>query len=149
MPFELHPRLVQDCFAIGRLELCRLLLMNDSQYPWFILVPEKTAVEELYQLNAEERQQLVDESCYLAENLAALYRADKMNVAAIGNIVTQLHVHHVVRFRHDKAWPQPIWGKFPAVPYSPEHLADTVQCLKNRLLRCQFESGRFGDQAQQ
>lgn len=138
MEFELHPRLAQDCFAIGRFELCRLLLMNDNQYPWFILVPEKPAVAELHQLSIEERQQFIDESCYLAENLAALYKADKMNVAAIGNIVTQLHVHHVVRYRHDKAWPQPVWGKFDAVPYTPEQLADTVQLLKSRLLRCYF-----------
>lgn len=140
MTFELHPRLAQDCHPIGRFGLCRLLLMNDSQFPWFILVPEIAGVTELHQLSAEQRRQFIDESCYLAENLAALYRADKMNVAAIGNIVEQLHVHHVVRYRHDKAWPQPIWGKFSAVAYTPEQLAETVQRLKSRLARCRFES---------
>jgi diadenosine tetraphosphate (Ap4A) HIT family hydrolase len=140
MEFELHPRLAQDCLAIGRFDLCRLLLMNDSQYPWFVLVPEKPGVSELHQLCDAERRQFIDESCYLAENLADLYHADKMNVAAIGNIVTQLHIHHVVRYRYDKAWPQPVWGKFDAVPYTPEQAADIVQRLDRRLHRCRFES---------
>lgn len=138
--FELHPRLAQDCYAIGRFELCRLLLMNDSQYPWFILVPEIPGVSELHHLREEERWLFSDESCYLAENLAAIFNADKMNVAAIGNIVAQLHVHHIVRYRNDKAWPQPVWGKFDALPYTPEQLAQTVRSLKNRLLRCRFLS---------
>ena len=138
--FELHPRLAQDCFSLGRFELCRLLLMNDIQYPWFVLVPEKPAIAELYQLSEDERRLFIDESCYLAENLAALYNADKMNVAAIGNIVTQLHVHHVVRFRNDKAWPQPVWGKFDAVPYTQEQLQGTMQRIQKQLPRCQFFS---------
>lgn len=145
MIFELHPRLAQDCLQIGRFELCRLLLMNDNQYPWFILVPEIPGITELHQLSAEARRQFIDESCYLAENLAALYNADKMNVAAIGNLVAQLHIHHVVRYRHDKAWPQPIWGRFPAVPYTPEQLAETLQRLQQQLPRCNFFSAG-GDQ---
>jgi diadenosine tetraphosphate (Ap4A) HIT family hydrolase len=136
--FQLHPRLAQDCHEIGNFELCRLLLMNDNQYPWLILVPEKPGINEMYQLSTEERRLLIDESCYLAENLAEMFNADKMNVAAIGNIVTQLHVHHIVRYRHDKAWPQPVWGKFDALPYTPEQLADMVQRLQSRLHRCRF-----------
>jgi diadenosine tetraphosphate (Ap4A) HIT family hydrolase len=112
--------------------------MNDCQYPWYILVPEKPGAGELHHLSEEERRQFIGESCYLAENLAALYNADKMNVAAIGNIVTQLHVHHVVRYRQDKAWPQPVWGKFDAVPYAPEQLADTLRRLQKQLQRCRF-----------
>jgi diadenosine tetraphosphate (Ap4A) HIT family hydrolase len=142
MNFELHPRLAQDCFEIGRFELCRLLLMNDCQYPWYILIPEKSGVSELHHLNEEERRQFIGESCYLAENLATLYRADKMNVAAIGNIVTQLHIHHVVRYRHDKAWPQPVWGKFDAVPYTAEHLAGALGRLQKQLQRCRFFSSK-------
>jgi diadenosine tetraphosphate (Ap4A) HIT family hydrolase len=133
MIFQLHPRLEQDCIAIGRFELCRLLMMNDSQYPWFILVPERTDLQEIYQLSKAERELLTEESSYLAENLTVLYKADKMNIAAIGNRVPQLHIHHIVRYRTDKAWPAPVWGKFDAVPYSERQIADNLSLIKDRL----------------
>jgi diadenosine tetraphosphate (Ap4A) HIT family hydrolase len=131
--FQLHPRLREDCIAIGRFDLCQLLMMNDSHYPWFILVPEKAGVKEIYQLSKPERQTLTEESSYLAENLAALYKADKMNIAAIGNLVPQLHIHHVVRYQTDKAWPAPIWGKFTAVPYSQKQIRDNIVRVKEQL----------------
>jgi len=133
MTFQLHPRLEQDCIAIGRFELCRLLMMNDSQYPWFILVPERADLQEIYQLNKAERELLTEESSYLAENLAALYKADKMNIAAIGNMVPQLHIHHIVRYQVDKAWPAPVWGKFDAVPYTERQIADNLTRIKAQL----------------
>jgi diadenosine tetraphosphate (Ap4A) HIT family hydrolase len=133
MTFQLHPRLEQDCIAIGRFDLCQLLMMNDSQYPWFILVPERADLQEIYQLSKTERQLLTEESSYLAENLAALYQADKMNIAAIGNMVPQLHIHHIVRYQTDKAWPAPIWGKFDAVPYTEQQIADNLTRIKERL----------------
>jgi diadenosine tetraphosphate (Ap4A) HIT family hydrolase len=132
MSFQLHPRLKQDCIAIGRFELCQLLMMNDSLYPWFILVPERADVQEIYQLSKTERQLLTEESSYLAEKLAAFYQADKMNIAAIGNIVPQLHIHHVVRFQTDKAWPAPVWGKFTAVPYTEKQIADNMIRIKDQ-----------------
>jgi diadenosine tetraphosphate (Ap4A) HIT family hydrolase len=133
MSFQLHPRLEQDCITVGCFELCRLLMMNDSQYPWFILVPERTGLQEIYQLNKAERELLTEESSYLAENLATLYKADKMNIAAIGNMVPQLHIHHIVRYKSDKAWPAPVWGKFDAVPYSERQMTDTLTRVKTRL----------------
>jgi diadenosine tetraphosphate (Ap4A) HIT family hydrolase len=133
MIFELHPRLTQDCIAIGRFDLCQLLLMNDSQYPWFILVPERTDQQEIYQLSKADQELLTEESCYLAENLSILYKADKMNIATIGNLVPQLHIHHIVRYRSDKAWPAPVWGKFPAVPYTEQQIADNLKRIKDRL----------------
>ncbi|TAK65044.1 HIT domain-containing protein [Methylobacter sp.] len=133
MTFQLHSRLKQDCIIIGRFELCRLLMMNDSQYPWFILVPERADIQEIYQLNKTERELLTEESSYLAENLAIIYEADKMNVAAIGNMVPQLHIHHIVRYRTDKAWPAPVWGKFDAVPYTEQQIADNVIYIKEKL----------------
>ena len=132
--FQLHPRLKEDCIAIGRFDLCQLLMMNDSQYPWFILVPEKAAITEIYQLSKPDRQTLTEESSFLAEKMAALYQADKMNIAAIGNLVPQLHIHHVVRYQTDKAWPAPIWGKFAAVPYTRQQIADNIDRVKERLL---------------
>ena len=131
--FQLHPRLKEDCIAIGRFELCQLLMINDSQYPWFILVPEKAGITEIYQLVKADRQLLTEESSYLAENLAALYQANKMNIAAIGNLVPQLHIHHVVRYQTDKAWPAPIWGKFTAVPYTQQQITDTIAQVKHQL----------------
>jgi diadenosine tetraphosphate (Ap4A) HIT family hydrolase len=133
MIFELHPRLTQDCIAIGRFDLCQLLLMNDSQYPWFILVPERTDLQEIYQLSKADQELLTKESSYLAENLSILYKADKMNIATIGNLVPQLHIHHIVRYRSDKAWPAPVWGKFPAVPYTEQQIADNLERINDRL----------------
>lgn len=132
-PFQLHPRLQQDCIVLGRFKLCQLLLMNDAHYPWLILVPERVGLSEIYQLNKNEREQLGEESAYLAESLARHYHADKMNIAAIGNLVPQLHIHHVVRYQTDPAWPAPIWGKFAALPYSPSALEKTVADIKQLL----------------
>ncbi len=133
MTFQLHPQLTQDCVEIGKFDLCRLLLMNDSQFPWFILVPEVADITEIYQLTAEQRKLLVEESSFLAKTLHTTYKADKLNIAAIGNLVPQLHVHHVVRYRTDKAWPAPVWGKFPAVAYTQEELTSTVSLITNAL----------------
>lgn len=113
----LHPQLEQDCFVVGRLPLCVVLMMNDSNYPWFILVPQREGISEIHHLGEEERQQLMRESCQLAEAIEQAFEADKINVAALGNMVPQLHIHHVARYKTDPAWPAPIWGRVPAVPY--------------------------------
>lgn len=124
--FKLHPRLVRDCLILGRFPLCRLLLMNESRYPWFILVPEQENIVEIFQLPEDEQMQLMRESSELSCTLAMLFRADKINVAAIGNLVPQLHVHHVVRYRHDPAWPAPVWGQFEPMRYT-ESAADEIR----------------------
>lgn len=131
--FQLHPRLQQDCFVIGHFALSQLLMMNDNQYPWFILVPQRNDISEIFQLNDSDRQQLLQESCLLAEKLVEIYRPDKLNIAAIGNVVPQLHVHHVARFKNDKAWPAPIWGKFPACNYAEQDLAAHIALLQKSL----------------
>lgn len=133
MTFQLHQHLEKDCIQIGRLALSRLLLMNDSQFPWFILVPEIKGITEIYQLKRQQRILLVEESCMLAETLTTVYKADKINIAAIGNLVPQLHVHHVVRYRSDKAWPAPVWGKFTTLPYGEKELTETVRLITNHL----------------
>jgi diadenosine tetraphosphate (Ap4A) HIT family hydrolase len=125
--FHLHPRLHADCFHVGELKLSRLLLMNDSLYPWFILVPCRADITEIHQLDQTDRRQLLDESCLLSETLQTIYRPDKLNIAAIGNMVPQLHIHHVARYRTDTAWPAPIWGKFPPQPYTQKQ-AETRIC---------------------
>lgn len=100
------------------------MLMNDSTFPWFILVPERTGIGEIYQLDEDDQSQFIRESCHLAEQLYAAFSADKINIAALGNLVSQLHVHHVVRYRGDPAWPAPIWGRFAAKPYTLEEFAE-------------------------
>jgi len=137
--FELHPRLQQDGIYIGRFELCRLLMMNDHHYPWFILVPEIADRREIYQLAKPERHLLSEESSYLAENLAMLYRADKMNIAAIGNVVPQLHIHHIVRYQTDKAWPAPVWGFVAAIPYTEQQISEHRTLLRSGLKHCRFD----------
>jgi len=122
--FKLHPQLQQDCLAVGSFALSQLLMMNDSQYPWFILVPKRAEIREIFQLSEADREQLLRESCWLAQAMSKLYLPGKLNIAAIGNLVPQLHLHHVARYQTDIAWPAPVWGKFPALPYS-EHAAQT------------------------
>jgi diadenosine tetraphosphate (Ap4A) HIT family hydrolase len=115
---EIHPRLAADCILLGRFPLSRLLLMNDSSYPWFILVPDRDGIREIYQLVEADRAQLLRESCALAEFLMQSFAGDKLNLAALGNQVPQLHLHHIVRYASDPAWPGPVWGRHPPVPYS-------------------------------
>lgn len=128
--FTLESRLQDDTFALGRFPLSLLLLMNDRTYPWLILVPQREGIREIFELAPDDRQQLIEESSHLAATLATLFHADKLNIAALGNMVPQLHLHHVVRFRGDPAWPAPVWGKTPAVPYRPEQ----VETLREQLL---------------
>ncbi len=138
MTFQLHPRLKQDCLEIGCFELCRLIMMNDSQYPWFILIPALPDITEIHQLSSIDRARLAEESNYLAENLANLYQADKMNIAALGNLVPQLHIHHIVRYKNDPSWPAPVWGLLDAVPYTEKEIKQILNLLTQNLTQCSF-----------
>lgn len=121
--FSLDPRLQQDCIVLGDFPLCRLLLMNDANYPWFILVPRREAISELFQLEASDQQQLWWETTRLAEWLKDAFAADKMNVATLGNVVSQLHMHVIARAQQDPAWPGPVWGRHSARLYIEEEIA--------------------------
>jgi diadenosine tetraphosphate (Ap4A) HIT family hydrolase len=127
----LHPRLEKDCFVVGQLPLCTLLLLNDANYPWFILVPQRAGITEIHQLSDEDQQQLMRESSQLAAVIEKEFNADKINIAALGNMVPQLHVHHIVRYKTDPAWPAPVWGKVEAIPY----LAEEVKILKSHIFQ--------------
>ncbi|RYZ83560.1 MAG: HIT domain-containing protein, partial [Moraxellaceae bacterium] len=109
--FQLHPRLAEDSIVIGKFDLSLLLLSKDANYPWCILVPQREDIFEIHHLGEDEQVQLIRESSRLAEVMTSLFDAHKMNVAALGNVVRQLHVHHVARFPDDAAWPSPVWGK--------------------------------------
>ncbi len=132
-PFELDERLKNDCRYLGQFELCQLLLMNDASYPWFILVPQRSDVSEIFHLSEQDQQQLLRESTFLAQNLDDIFGADKMNVAALGNVVSQLHVHHVVRFKSDKAWPKPVWGFADAQPYTEQQFETLFSKVESML----------------
>ena len=141
--FILHPQLADDGIVIGQFELSTLLLMNDRQFPWFILVPRREDVTEIFQLDQADRDQLMKESCWLAEALKDAFSAHKINIAALGNMVSQLHVHHIVRYREDPAWPAPVWGKLPAVAYTEEQLAECVARLQTVLTSNLVYAERF------
>jgi diadenosine tetraphosphate (Ap4A) HIT family hydrolase len=128
--FELHPRLEADCITVGSFPFCRLLLMNDSSYPWFILVPRRAGVREIFELSEDDQRQLLWESSSLSRVISNHFKADKINVAVLGNMVPQLHIHHIVRYESDPAWPAPVWGHAPANPYSEQKLSELVKTLR-------------------
>ncbi|MBI1363554.1 MAG: HIT domain-containing protein [Proteobacteria bacterium] len=132
--FALHPQLQADTFPVTDLQLCRVLLMNDCNYPWVILVPRKDNIREIHQLDGAERQTLMDEMSNVAQKLEHAFSAKKMNVAALGNMVPQLHVHVVARFEEDPAWPTPIWGKVPAKPYDEQSKALMLERVRSLLV---------------
>ena len=130
--FELDPKLKKDTLFMTNLELCTVLLMNDERFPWLILVPKKPDVTELYALTKNELYQLLIEIKTASTWLQKNYQPDKLNVASIGNIVSQLHIHIVARYQTDPVWPQPVFGQGVAVPYSDEKIATLIGPLKNQ-----------------
>ncbi len=128
--FKLDSQLEKDTVHIASFELCDVLLAKDANYPWVILVPRKDNLTELHQLEDNDLQTFWAESAYVSKHLEIHFQAHKLNVAALGNVVQQLHVHHIVRFHSDPAWPKPIWGVLPAVAYSDDELEVTVNSLK-------------------
>jgi len=131
--FALHPRLAADTLAVTRLELCRVLLMNDRRFPWLILVPERADMREIHELDRADRSLLIEEIARAAAAMETLYKAHKMNVAALGNSVPQLHVHVIARFTGDAAWPNPVWGRGAAEPYAEDRVAAVVEAAKRAL----------------
>ena len=120
--FKLDPQLDNDTYEVGRLALSRVLLMNDARFPWIILVPERAGPADLIDLSLADRAQLWGEIALTSEALKAIYGPDKLNVAALGNMVRQLHVHVIARFTSDPAWPKPVWGSGAPVNYEPHQL---------------------------
>lgn len=133
MAFNLHPVLAQDCIYLGDFELCRVLMMNDSNFPWLILVPQVDGVREVFELSDHQQSQLMNESNFVLKALNDVFKADKMNQAALGNMVSQLHLHHMVRYKNDAAWPSPVWGKVAAKAYGSSEL-EAMTTKMNKLL---------------
>jgi diadenosine tetraphosphate (Ap4A) HIT family hydrolase len=131
--FELDQRLAADAALVGDLPLSRVLLMNDARFPWLILVPRRSGLRDLIDLPRDEQHVLLDEINRCAHVLHALEKPDKLNVAALGNVVAQLHVHVVARHVRDAAWPRPIWGVGDREPYSRAALEARLSALRTAL----------------
>lgn len=131
--FTLHRQLEADTAFITDLPLSRALLINDSHYPWIVLVPRRANATEIYKLNHSDQTQLLSESAQICRVMEALFSPDKMNIAAIGNMVPQLHLHHVARFTSDIAWPAPVWGFAPSAAYDAKILESTVKRIREGL----------------
>jgi diadenosine tetraphosphate (Ap4A) HIT family hydrolase len=131
--FVLDQRLHKDTILIGRFPLCQILLMNDKRYPWVILVPAHNDIYEHYHLSKEDCSQLMKESTMVSEKMADHFSASSMNIAALGNVVPQLHQHHICRYTDDPAWPGPVWGHSPAIAYKSDELEVRVRELQRIL----------------
>lgn len=134
MPFDLHPGLAADTVEVSRLPLCRVLLMNDRRYPWLILVPEREAKREICELAPGDRAQLIEEIARVHEVLLRLFQPDKLNVGALGNVVSQLHVHVIARFRSDFAGAGPVWGVGTTERYGETELRGMQERLAGAFL---------------
>jgi diadenosine tetraphosphate (Ap4A) HIT family hydrolase len=131
--FELHPRLEADTVEVTRLALCRVLLLKDANYPWLVLVPARPEIREIHELSPKDRAILIEEMANASQHLQNLFKADKINVAALGNVVPQLHIHIIARFTTDAAWPKPVWGVVPAKEYEPSALEERLALLRKAL----------------
>lgn len=129
----LHPRLAADTAPVGNFVLSRLLLSNDANYPWLILVPRRADIREIHDLSEADQQQLLRESMLLSRALMTAFSPAKLNIAALGNMVPQLHVHHIARFENDAAWPAPVWGRVPAIDYDEAARSERIRTLHELL----------------
>ena len=129
----LDQKLADDSIFVADWPLSQLRLINDSRFPWLVLVPRLSNIEEIFQLSSDDQQRLLQESSHLAKTLSDLFKADKMNVAALGNVVRQLHVHHIVRYVDDCCYPSPVWGVGEALPYKDIELQQRVDELRAAL----------------
>lgn len=131
--WHLDPRLADDTAPVIDLKLCEVRLMDDANHPWLVLVPKVADAVEIIDLDAAQRSQLTAEIDAASRVLKTLFKPDKLNVAALGNLVPQLHVHVIARFHTDIAWPRPVWGAANVRPYAPEELIERVTALRSAL----------------
>jgi diadenosine tetraphosphate (Ap4A) HIT family hydrolase len=132
-PWSLHSQLARDTMAIGDLALSRLLVANDANWPWLLLVPRRPVVSEITDLDEVEQGQLMIEIARVARALKEVTACDKLNVAALGNVVPQLHVHVIARRSGDAGWPKPIWGTATPLPHDPRELDRFVTAIKRKV----------------
>ncbi len=133
MTFRLHDQLHADTYTVKDLPLCRVLLMNDRRFPWTILVPRRDGLRDFHEVARADKATFHAEIDHVSEALKRLTGAYKINVAALGNMVPQLHVHVVARFEGDAAWPKPVWGQGTAEPYDPPVAGELIESLRKEL----------------
>ena len=131
--WTLHPQLSQDTIDIGDLPLSRVLVIKDANYPWLLLVPRREDVVELIDLDEVEQAQLTTEVSRVARALKETTRCDKLNIAALGNVVPQLHIHVIARRRNDAAWPRPVWGAVPPLAHDATEVQNFISALRRKL----------------
>jgi diadenosine tetraphosphate (Ap4A) HIT family hydrolase len=132
-PWSLHPQLARDTQTLGDLPLSRLLVVNDANWPWLLLVPRRIGVSEIIDLDEVEQAQLMTEITRAARSMKTATGCDKLNMAALGNVVPQLHVHVIARREGDAGWPRPVWGAAPAMAYEKHALEQFMESLRKRI----------------
>lgn len=133
-PWSLNAQLAADTHALAALPLCDVRLMDNALYPWLILVPRITGAIEWIDLDTRDSHRLADEIAVVSHALRRTYSPEKLNIATLGNVVSQLHVHVVARFRNDMAWPGPVWGGDFSQPYPPALLSTCIASLRDAIL---------------
>ncbi|CED71986.1 putative uncharacterized protein, HIT family [Aliivibrio wodanis] len=133
MTFQLHPRLQQDCIVLGNLPLCQVLMIKEDIGPWLILVPRIADLKEIHHMTDEQQVQFIKESSAVAQLLEDNFTPDKINIGALGNLVPQLHIHHIARFTTDCAWPGPVWGNTNGVIREQSDLLYLIEKLREKL----------------
>lgn len=131
--FRLHERLQQDTFEVCRLELCRVLLMNDARFPWLILVPAREGITEIHRMWEEDKKLFWQEVDQCAQAMESCFNPHKLNLGALGNMVPQLHFHIIARWREDTAWPGPVWGFGTAEAYLAEEADNRMEKIRSAL----------------
>ena len=129
--FSLDERIESDSIFIGDLPLCKFLLMNDSNYPWFLLVPRRVEIKEIFDLSEDDREQLDFETVEASKFIKSSFNPEKINIASLGNIVSQFHVHIIARYTDDISWPDPVWGKYPYSEYEGTQSEDLLKISKS------------------
>jgi diadenosine tetraphosphate (Ap4A) HIT family hydrolase len=131
--WTLHSQLEKDTINVGDLPLCRVVVIKDANYPWLLLVPRRPDVVEIIDLDEVAQAQLMTEITRVARVLKDITKCDKLNIAALGNVVPQLHVHVIARRSSDAAWPRPVWGATPALSHDPEEVSDFISALRRKI----------------
>ncbi|WP_424628334.1 HIT domain-containing protein [Bradyrhizobium sp. SYSU BS000235] len=131
--WSLNPQLEKDTINIGDLPLSRVLVIKDANYPWLLLVPRRTDIVEIIDLSEVEQAQLTTEINRVARALQDITKPDKLNIAALGNVVPQLHVHIIARRSSDAAWPRPVWGVVPPLAHDPQEVEAFISALRRKI----------------
>ncbi|MBO4225914.1 HIT domain-containing protein [Bradyrhizobium neotropicale] len=131
--WSLHARLKEDTIDIGDLPLCRVLVIKDANYPWLLLVPRREGAVEIIDLEGVEQAHLMTEISRVARALKDITKCDKLNIAALGNAVPQLHVHIIARRTSDAAWPRPVWGVAPPLAHDAEEVQNFISALRRKI----------------